>query len=648
MKNNLVLVRSARLSDLDRLLEIESASFQSDLLSRQSLRRHILRAPGRLLVAEDATGLLYGYVLLFTRSGSRRGRIYSLAVHPEHRGSGVGVQLLSAVSETALELHLRSISLEVRVENQTAIALYRKFGFEKVGEKPGYYEDGSDAVVMSQTLDKGADIPMVSRSRAPVVLVDDRADLQGHVTNARVLTVSEYLRLSLGVKGRIVVNLARSYEPLSRGYYASLLAAARGEKGFPAAFNLLDINWKRIHARALQEFDPIVEALYSTTAPPESVLFHFGTSDTEELVEFGALLFDRFRCPILLVRLSSEPHPSISDIEALPLHRLSPEDRKRFKKALESFLRQRQPISDTLPRSASSIAILVEPQEAEPPSDAEALQRFRQAALELDARVSFITKKDLTRLTQFDALLIRTTTALDHYTYRFARKAADEGIPVFDSPETILKCTNKVFLYELLRTHGIPTPRTVVFDKKSMTSVAETMTWPAVLKVPDSCYSLGVFRVESAADLARMSNPLFEASDLLLLQAWTPTKFDWRIGILDGKPLFACRYFMAEGHWQIMDHAAQNGVGYGETETIPLDAVPAAVLETAMRAGRAVGDGLLGVDLKETNRGILVIEVNDNPNLDAGIEDAVLGLELYKRVLSALLGRIGKSTTVMI
>jgi glutathione synthase/RimK-type ligase-like ATP-grasp enzyme len=50
-----------------------------------------------------------------------------------------------------------------------------------------------------------------------------------------------------------------------------------------------------------------------------------------------------------------------------------------------------------------------------------------------------------------------------------------------------------------------------------------------------------------------------------------------------------------------------------------------------------VGNGLYGVDLKELDSGVYVIEINDNPNIDAGTEDAVLGDELYRKVLGHLL-----------
>lgn len=640
------LVRSATLQDLNTLLSIERTSFSTDLISRASFRRFIRRGTARLLVADAGLEAIAGYVLLLTRKGSRRARIHSLAADPEWRGKGVGAFLLGAALSTAREWHMNEVWLEVREENAPARKLYANNGFTIVSRRVGFYADGAAAIVMRKNLTESERGLLPARYRMPVILVDDPSDLPKSPVSGRVVTVSDYLKLSYAAKGRIVVNLARSYEPLTRGYYASLLAAARGERGYPGAFNLLDINWRRIHVRALQEVDPMLGALDNPTTLPGDVIFYFGTCSEPSLAEIGTLLFDRFRCPILRVRLNLGTAPSIEDIEAVAIHRLPSSEGEAFMKALESFLRQRRPVSEGIPRAAHSIAMLVDREEEHPPSNEGALAAFRRVALELGARVTPITRHDLARLAQFDALLIRTTTALDHYTYRFARKAAEEGLPVIDAPDTILKCTNKIFLYELLRTHGIPTPETLVFDRKSLKSVAQQASWPSVLKVPDSCYSLGVFRVDGPEELSAKSKPLFDASDLLLLQAWTPTRYDWRIGILDGQPLYACRYFMAGEHWQIADHAAEGGVQYGDTETVPISSVPEDVLEVAVLAARAVGDGLLGVDCKDTARGPLVIEVNDNPNLDSGIEDAILGDELYRRILGFLISRIGTASRI--
>jgi glutathione synthase/RimK-type ligase-like ATP-grasp enzyme len=133
-------------------------------------------------------------------------------------------------------------------------------------------------------------------------------------------------------------------------------------------------------------------------------------------------------------------------------------------------------------------------------------------------------------------------------------------------------------------------------------------------------------------------------SDLLIVQEFLPTEFDWRVGVFDGRPLYACRYHMASAHWQIIRRDGEGRIrDFGKVETLALEDVPAPVLRAALRACRLVGDGLYGVDLKTKGRHCYVIEVNDNPSIDAGFEDRVAGKELYGRIMGGILERVERS-----
>ncbi len=101
-----------------------------------------------------------------------------------------------------------------------------------------------------------------------------------------------------------------------------------------------------------------------------------------------------------------------------------------------------------------------------------------------------------------------------------------------------------------------------------------------------------------------------------------PTPFDWRVGVLGGKPLFVCQYMMAKKHWQILKHRADGKPEEGGHLTVPLSEAPPAVVDIGLRAAQLIGDGLYGVDIKETPEGIFLVEVNDNPNIYHGIEDS--------------------------
>lgn len=146
--------------------------------------------------------------------------------------------------------------------------------------------------------------------------------------------------------------------------------------------------------------------------------------------------------------------------------------------------------------------------------------------------------------------------------------------------------------------------------------------------------------MENLQQLREASAGLFEHSVLLLAQEFLFTEYDWRIGILNRRPIFACQYFMSKGHWQIVNHKAQGTEVIGECRTLPVEQAPKAVVELALQTANLIGDGLYGVDLKEVDGSVKVIEVNDNPNLDAGIEDAHLRDELYSLVLEDFIRRL--------
>lgn len=104
---------------------------------------------------------------------------------------------------------------------------------------------------------------------------------------------------------------------------------------------------------------------------------------------------------------------------------------------------------------------------------------------------------------------------------------------------------------------------------------------------------------------------------------------------------------MARGHWQIIQRDDAGKVSrYGKVEAVSLEDTPSFVLEQAVAATRVIGNGLYGVDLKQRGDQCWVIEVNDNPNIDADCEDQILGDELYRRILGVMLERVEQSKAI--
>ena len=89
---------------------------------------------------------------------------------------------------------------------------------------------------------------------------------------------------------------------------------------------------------------------------------------------------------------------------------------------------------------------------------------------------------------------------------------------------------------------------------------------------------------------------------------------------------------MAKKHWQIVHHRDDGTADEGDFRTFAIDKVPPEVLDVGVRAASLIGDGLYGVDLKETRDGVYIIEINDNPNLDHGVEDTVGKADIWNRL----------------
>lgn len=261
---------------------------------------------------------------------------------------------------------------------------------------------------------------------------------------------------------------------------------------------------------------------------------------------------------------------------------------------------------------------------------------------QLGIDVEMIEPKDYQRIPEFDMLFIRETTNIDHHTFRFAKRAEAEGLVVIDDSTSIMRCTNKVFLADLLRINKVPTPKTVILskgNKDQLTEVAEQLGFPLVLKIPDGAFSRGVMKAENPDDLEDKAKELFKESALVLAQEFMFTEYDWRIGVLNEKPIYACKYFMARDHWQIYHHE-QDKTASGKWATMPTYEVPKVVLNAAVKAASLIGRGLYGVDVKQVGNRAAVIEVNDNPSIESAVEDKYLGDELYRIILEEFIRRV--------
>lgn len=442
-----------------------------------------------------------------------------------------------------------------------------------------------------------------------------------------------------------VFNLCKSYRYQSLGYYVSLLAEARGHKPLPSISTIEDLQSGTLVRLLVQGLDDLAQKSMATVMSDQFELgIYFGRSIEQNHAQLAAQLYILLQAPLLSVHLERHHEQwHIRSVRPVAASGIPPQHRDFVVRAASEFFSCRRRRSRKHAAPLYEIAILHDPDNPEPASNSRALRKFSKAARNRGLHAELITRADIDRLSRFDALFIRDTTFVNHYTYRYSRLAATEGLVVIDDPLSILKCNNKVYLAELLEKHGIPVPRTVLVHRDNLERILAELDLPCVLKQPDSSFSLGVVKVESEAELRAKVRELLEKSELIVAQEYLPTEFDWRVGILDRHPLFACKYFMVPGHWQIVMHAESGGkYREGPTQAYALNDVPQKVVKLALKAANLIGDGFYGVDIKQVGKRCYVIEVNDNPNVDAGNEDGVLKDSLYDEIMASFARRIEK------
>lgn len=474
-----------------------------------------------------------------------------------------------------------------------------------------------------------------------LVVVDNPKHWPLDIPGTEIVSSREYLTNPkyFDLKRAIVFNLSKSYRYQTVGYYVSLLARARGHRPMPSVTTLQDLKHAAIIRVASEELG---SRLQSTLGPLRSDRFtlsiYFGRNMAERYDRLCQTLFAHFPAPFLRAEFARTDEWQLHSLRPIALNEIA-ENHRAFvvEQAARFFARPRL---TGIQQPRYELAVLVNSSEVDRPSDERALRRFARAGKRFSMRVTQIEKDDFGRLGEFDALFIRETTAVNHHTYRFARRAQANGLVVIDDPESIVRCTNKVYQAELFERQGIAIPKTLVIHRDNVDRIARDLGFPCVLKRPDSSFSAGVVIARDEAELAHHLDTFLEDSELVVAQEFTPSEFDWRIGVLDGRPLYACRYYMARGHWQIQKQMVDNRRSYGRSDTLAIEDAPAHVVKLATKAANLIGSGLYGVDLKQVGRRLMVMEVNDNPSIEAGVEDAVLKDELYYAILKYFYDRL--------
>ena len=254
-----------------------------------------------------------------------------------------------------------------------------------------------------------------------------------------------------------------------------------------------------------------------------------------------------------------------------------------------------------------------------------ALIRCRDVAEGMGYDVDFIFPVDINKIPKMDALFIRARTDPLNVTYVAARMAGFHGIPVLDDPRSIQICSDKVNMYSHLIKKNISMPKTIFLSKnnisvETVTHLFDELGCPLIVKEPSTSFSLRVEKVNDIAEFFRVARRFIKLSDWIVVQQFIESKYDWRVGVLDGKLLYACKYTIPSDTFKIQ--ASVNGhLVYCGVESVSCEKVPPHVISLGIDAANAIGKGLYGVDIKNNNGDAYVIEVNDNPSIESGEDD---------------------------
>jgi glutathione synthase/RimK-type ligase-like ATP-grasp enzyme len=289
----------------------------------------------------------------------------------------------------------------------------------------------------------------------------------------------------------------------------------------------------------------------------------------------------------------------------------------------------------------SKIACFVEKYNFSDPREEGALANFKRVAEENGHKFSFLFRENIEDIPNYDAVFIRATTDPLFTSYIVSKTAWELGKKVIDDPDSIKICGNKIHQYALFEKYNVPRIPTMFLSKEDMhhkkiTEIFDTLGKPVVIKAPYTSFSRYVEKAACETSFRDVAKRFFKKSDVIAIQKFTPTAFDWRVGVLGNDILYVCKYMIPKGKWK---HGAKlrgkPTVIWGRTESFGKKDIPPRLREVALKACSVVGKGLYGVDIKEVGGDYVVVEVNDNPSIYAGYEDS-MDRDIYQRIINYL------------
>ncbi|MFZ5979649.1 MAG: ribosomal protein S18-alanine N-acetyltransferase [Candidatus Zixiibacteriota bacterium] len=145
-------IRLATEHDLEALVNLEQTAFATDRFTRDQIDYLLTESRATNLIIENKTSVV-GAACVLWRKSQQAARLYNIAVDPAYRGNGYGLKLLKECELEAARRGCEKITLEVRVDNVTAIRFYERQGYTILRVLNDYYHDGTAGYKMSKMLD---------------------------------------------------------------------------------------------------------------------------------------------------------------------------------------------------------------------------------------------------------------------------------------------------------------------------------------------------------------------------------------------------------------------------------------------------------------------------------------------------------------
>lgn len=273
--------------------------------------------------------------------------------------------------------------------------------------------------------------------------------------------------------------------------------------------------------------------------------------------------------------------------------------------------------------------------------EAEALQTFRRIAEQMGHEFNFIFRNGVSEIPKYDSVFIRATTDPLYTAYVVSKTAWELGLKVVDDPVSIRICANKIHQYRLFEKLDVPHIPTMFLNKdefhhRQIAEIFKLFGKPVVIKAPYTSFSKYVEKASCETSFREVAKRFFRRSDYIVVQKFMPSRFDWRVGVLNGEVLYVCKYMMPKGKWKHgVKRRGKPSFIWGRTVTLKRDNAPKRLKEAALKACSVVGRGLYGVDIKEISDEYVVVEVNDNPSIYKGQED-LRDKDVYEKIIKFL------------